>query len=407
MSTRSDEALYEKVINQLMNLNTDYKNIKNLTDFKLTIKNIVNPLFRGQYEVSRANDYIYIGHVFKENRQFQPDVMIPHGIGIQIKYDRSYRIGKWALGKIYGYLHCKYPDGSIYHGEFNNSSKPEGYGMCVIPGKSMYEGEWLDGKNHGLGLVIKFIDGTKNLLYVDKGYFDMGKQVGIHIQSIIANKETFLINNDFNTKIKVPDFILPNLFKQLNIAKYQPIPPRLTGNNINTDTKPNGQDIKAANVRARNAIESVMTPEELKIYKAKVKVDAINALKLKTLAKKKETKTKYAQTKPEIVKSEIIKYEINPDDVSSGEELDNGDNKDHDITDDEKESSEKKYLKKESLYYVDNTCILCMNNEIDTIILECGHLAICFSCSKDPLFKQKCPICRQPIERIKQFYKAR
>ena len=40
-------------------------------------------------------------------------------------------------------------------------------------------------------------------------------------------------------------------------------------------------------------------------------------------------------------------------------------------------------------------CIICMDNEISTVFLPCGHLLSCFDCAS---FLKKCPICRQPIK---------
>lgn len=39
----------------------------------------------------------------------------------------------------------------------------------------------------------------------------------------------------------------------------------------------------------------------------------------------------------------------------------------------------------------DNTCTVCMDNDIDTCITTCGHLACCYLCAAH---MQKCPICR-------------
>jgi len=48
-------------------------------------------------------------------------------------------------------------------------------------------------------------------------------------------------------------------------------------------------------------------------------------------------------------------------------------------------------------------CCICMDKQIDTVILECGHKTICEQCSKDCGLTQ-CPLCRQDITRIVRTY---
>ena len=48
-------------------------------------------------------------------------------------------------------------------------------------------------------------------------------------------------------------------------------------------------------------------------------------------------------------------------------------------------------------------CNICMVNEIDCLILECGHMSTCLICAKE-LFK--CPICRQQISRIVKAFRS-
>ena len=48
-------------------------------------------------------------------------------------------------------------------------------------------------------------------------------------------------------------------------------------------------------------------------------------------------------------------------------------------------------------------CNICMVNQIDCLILECGHMSTCLICAKELL---KCPICRQQISRIVKAFKS-
>ena len=44
-------------------------------------------------------------------------------------------------------------------------------------------------------------------------------------------------------------------------------------------------------------------------------------------------------------------------------------------------------------------CVICLDQPIGTVFLECGHLACCRTCASSPQLKN-CPICRAPILRI-------
>ena len=43
----------------------------------------------------------------------------------------------------------------------------------------------------------------------------------------------------------------------------------------------------------------------------------------------------------------------------------------------------------------DNTCIICFEREINTVISICGHLGYCFECANN---MSECPICRAPYD---------
>jgi len=46
-------------------------------------------------------------------------------------------------------------------------------------------------------------------------------------------------------------------------------------------------------------------------------------------------------------------------------------------------------------------CIICYDSRIDCVLLECGHLAVCVTCSKN---LRECPICRRLISRVVQTF---
>jgi len=50
-----------------------------------------------------------------------------------------------------------------------------------------------------------------------------------------------------------------------------------------------------------------------------------------------------------------------------------------------------------------DTCKICFENQVDTVILPCGHCCCCEECL---LGMQDCPICRRPVERLIKIFKA-
>lgn len=42
-------------------------------------------------------------------------------------------------------------------------------------------------------------------------------------------------------------------------------------------------------------------------------------------------------------------------------------------------------------------CVICLDEKIGTVFLECGHMACCVGCSTKLV---TCPICRRPITRV-------
>eukprot|EP00993_Chasmostoma_nieuportense_P003534 NODE_4244_length_819_cov_58.072254_g4086_i0.p1 GENE.NODE_4244_length_819_cov_58.072254_g4086_i0~~NODE_4244_length_819_cov_58.072254_g4086_i0.p1 ORF type:complete len:233 (+),score=47.28 NODE_4244_length_819_cov_58.072254_g4086_i0:43-741(+) len=49
-----------------------------------------------------------------------------------------------------------------------------------------------------------------------------------------------------------------------------------------------------------------------------------------------------------------------------------------------------------------NRCKICFENEINCVLLECGHLCACFDCGKQ---LKQCPFCRQRILKVKKTFK--
>ncbi len=51
---------------------------------------------------------------------------------------------------------------------------------------------------------------------------------------------------------------------------------------------------------------------------------------------------------------------------------------------------------------LDNQCVVCMDAPLQTVFLECGHLACCTNCSEK---LKLCPICRNTITRVVPIYR--
>lgn len=51
----------------------------------------------------------------------------------------------------------------------------------------------------------------------------------------------------------------------------------------------------------------------------------------------------------------------------------------------------------------ENTCKICMENAIDCVLLECGHMLTCTDCGK---ILSECPVCRQFVTRVVHVFKG-
>jgi hypothetical protein len=50
----------------------------------------------------------------------------------------------------------------------------------------------------------------------------------------------------------------------------------------------------------------------------------------------------------------------------------------------------------------EDLCKICMENLIECVFAECGHMICCISCSKN---LKQCPFCRNDIVKAIKFYK--
>jgi hypothetical protein len=56
----------------------------------------------------------------------------------------------------------------------------------------------------------------------------------------------------------------------------------------------------------------------------------------------------------------------------------------------------------------DKECKICMDEPYNTVLIPCGHMAICFTCAQKILSKgnKECPICKRQVEQIVKTFKA-
>ncbi|KAJ6216506.1 hypothetical protein RDWZM_007663 [Blomia tropicalis] len=57
----------------------------------------------------------------------------------------------------------------------------------------------------------------------------------------------------------------------------------------------------------------------------------------------------------------------------------------------------------DNLVIDENICKICMENPIDCVLLECGHMLTCTNCGK---ILNECPVCRQFVTRVVHVFKA-
>ncbi|XP_060073023.1 uncharacterized protein LOC132552849 [Ylistrum balloti] len=55
----------------------------------------------------------------------------------------------------------------------------------------------------------------------------------------------------------------------------------------------------------------------------------------------------------------------------------------------------------------DTHCLICLDNHSDSVLYQCGHMCVCFTCGRN-LMQQgsKCPVCRAPIKDIIRAYRC-
>jgi hypothetical protein len=59
--------------------------------------------------------------------------------------------------------------------------------------------------------------------------------------------------------------------------------------------------------------------------------------------------------------------------------------------------------KSSSTHSEDQLCKVCFEAQINTVLLRCGHMAVCKGCTKG---LDKCPICRSIIDEVIQTYRV-
>jgi hypothetical protein len=64
---------------------------------------------------------------------------------------------------------------------------------------------------------------------------------------------------------------------------------------------------------------------------------------------------------------------------------------------------EKLLLQKAKADEVNNSCVICLENQRNAVFLPCGHLCVCISCTTS-ISLTECPLCRKRVDRFHQVY---
>jgi hypothetical protein len=51
-----------------------------------------------------------------------------------------------------------------------------------------------------------------------------------------------------------------------------------------------------------------------------------------------------------------------------------------------------------------NTCGLCLNGKVDTVMIPCGHVHFCYSCAQKMCTRGKCFVCNEMVASILKVY---
>lgn len=55
----------------------------------------------------------------------------------------------------------------------------------------------------------------------------------------------------------------------------------------------------------------------------------------------------------------------------------------------------------------DTHCLICLDNFSDSVLYQCGHMCVCFTCGQNLMSRgSKCPVCRAPIKDIIRAYRC-
>ncbi len=52
----------------------------------------------------------------------------------------------------------------------------------------------------------------------------------------------------------------------------------------------------------------------------------------------------------------------------------------------------------------EKSCVVCMENSRDAVVVPCGHTACCYSCLEALPVPRMCPICRVEVRMVQKMY---
>ena len=154
---------------------------------------------------------------------------------------------------------------------------------------------------------------------------------------------------------------------------------------------------KLDHILAVLAMESEKFPSQVEEIQQIAKKSPDNILAFLESKRKDSDKVKHGKEEVEEPNVEVITEIIN----------NNNQKVKRQNTDSTAKQSQNESGKKKAVEESDNSkfCTICLERQITTAVLNCGHLSFCADCSKD-LVGKECPICRSNVIATARIYQS-
>eukprot|EP01105_Mastigella_eilhardi_P006814 TRINITY_DN18333_c0_g1_i2.p1 TRINITY_DN18333_c0_g1~~TRINITY_DN18333_c0_g1_i2.p1 ORF type:complete len:496 (-),score=118.15 TRINITY_DN18333_c0_g1_i2:56-1426(-) len=88
---------------------------------------------------------------------------------------------------------------------------------------------------------------------------------------------------------------------------------------------------------------------------------------------------------------------------SSDDSAEDGEEQEEDDAEEEQSEGEQTSTSRS----MEGTCAICFCNEVNSVVLPCGHMGLCIGCARDILrTRASCPFCRTTVKDVVQIYKC-